>query len=54
MKLNEKIIRNYLTPVQIKRLNIFTRMFQADAKPADVKTMLVKSKLFLYFDFKLF
>lgn len=44
LKLSQRIIENYLTPVQIKRLNVFTRILKSDMKPSDVKTMLVRLK----------
>lgn len=40
-KVNDQILRNYLTAAQIKRLHIFTRYFEPEARPYDVKVLLV-------------
>lgn len=39
--LNEQILRNYLTPAQLKRLHIFTRLFEPDSRPYHTKVLLV-------------
>lgn len=43
LRVNAKMLDIYLTPLQMRRFKVFTRLLDGDAKPIDVYTLIVSA-----------